>query len=105
MSKGFVDFLSHRNFVLKLNCCKAKLLMGQSYHFWDLTEKRYIHNLVTKKRFHAKPKPLTLSKTLEAMKIHACTIGVFTIAIPKHGCGLDQLTWQEVLKRLRDIFA
>ena len=39
------------------------------------------------------------------MKIHAGTNGVSTIAIPKLGCGLDQMNWQEVVKLLRDIFA
>ena len=39
------------------------------------------------------------------MKIHACTNGVSTIAMPKLGSGLDQTNWQEVVKRLRDIFA
>ena len=39
------------------------------------------------------------------MKIHACTNDVSTFAIPRIGCGLDQMTWQEVLKLVRDIFA
>ena len=39
------------------------------------------------------------------MKIHASTNGVSTIAIPKLGCGLDQMNWQEIVKLLRDIFA
>ena len=39
------------------------------------------------------------------MKIHASTNGVSTIAIPKLGCGLDQMNSQEVVKLLRDIFA
>ena len=39
------------------------------------------------------------------MKIHANINGVSTIAIPKLGCGLDQLNWQEGVKLLRDIFA
>ena len=39
------------------------------------------------------------------MMIHASTNGVSTIAIPKHGCGLDQMKWQEVVKLLRDFFA
>ena len=39
------------------------------------------------------------------MKIHASTNGVSTIAIPKFGCSLDQINWQEVLKILRDFFA
>ena len=38
------------------------------------------------------------------MKIHASTNGVSTIAIPKHGCGLDQMNWQEDVKLLRDFF-
>ena len=46
-----------------------------------------------------------MSKTLEAMKIHASMNGVSTIAIPNFGCGLDQMNWQEVVNLLRDIFA
>ena len=60
---------------------------------------------MTKERFCDKPNLPTVSKTLEAMKIHASTNGVSTIAIPKLGCGLDQMNWQEVVKLLRDIFA
>ena len=79
--------------------------MGQVYPFWDSAGKRYFYNLVTKEMFCGKPNLSTLSKTLEAMKIHASTNGVSTIAIPKVGCGLDQMTWQEVWKLLRDTFA
>ena len=39
------------------------------------------------------------------MKSHARLYGFSTIAIPKIGCGLDQMNWQEVVKLLRDIFA
>ena len=39
------------------------------------------------------------------MKIHTSMNGVSTIAIPKLGCGLDQMNWQEVVKLLRDMFA
>ena len=101
---SFADFLSHRIPGLRSTCRKAKLFMGQIFPFWDSTGKRYIYNLVTKERFYDKPNLSTLSKTLEAMKIHASMNGVSTIAIPKLGCG-DQLNWQEVVKLLRDIFA
>ena len=37
------------------------------------------------------------------MKIHASANGISTIAVPKLGCGLDQMNWQGVLKLLRDI--
>ena len=60
---------------------------------------------MSNERFCNKADLSALSKTLEAMKIHASTNGVSTIAIPNFGCGLDQKNWQEVVKLLRDIFA
>ena len=60
---------------------------------------------MTKEKFGDKPNLSRLSKTLEAMKIHASMNGVSTVAIPKLGCGLDRMNWQEVVKLLRDIFA
>ena len=39
------------------------------------------------------------------MKIHASTKCVSTIAVPKLGCGFDQMNWQEVVKLHREIFA
>ena len=82
---------SHRVPGRRSTCRKAKLFMGQVFPFWDSTGKRYIYNLVTKERFCDKPSLSTLSKTLEAMKKYAGTNGVSTTAIPKLGCGLDQL--------------
>ena len=38
------------------------------------------------------------------MKIHANKNGVTIIAIPKLGCGLDQMIWSEVVRLLHDIF-
>ena len=105
MSKGFANFLSHRKPGLRSTSRKARLFMGQVYTFWDPTGQHYIYNLVTKERFCDKPNLSTLSKTLEAMKIHASTYGASSIAIPKLGCGLDQMNWQEVVKLLRGVFA
>ena len=39
------------------------------------------------------------------MQAHATMHGVSTIAIPKIGCGLDQMNWQDVVKLLRNVFA
>ena len=79
--------------------------MREVFRFWDSTSERYIYNLVTKKWFCDKPSLSTLSKTLEATGSHANMNGVSTIAIPKLGCGLDQMNWQQFVKVLRDIFA
>ena len=84
---------------------QSKAFHGTRLLFLNPTGKRYIYNLVTKEWFCDKPNLSTLSETLEAMKIHASTIGFSTIAIPKLGCGLDQMKWQEVVELLRDVFA
>ena len=60
---------------------------------------------MTKTKFFEKSNLSTLSLTVEEVKSHARLYGISTIAIPKIGCGLDQMNWQEVVKLLRDIFA
>ena len=71
----------------------------------DRIGNRYIYNLVTKTKCCEKPNLPTLSLTLEEMKSPARLYGISTIAIPKIGCELDQMNWQEVIKLLRDNFA
>ena len=105
MSKGFADFLSQKIPGLRPTCKKAKLLMVQAFPFWDSTGRRYVYNLVTKQRFLDKSDLSTLLTTLETMKSHAAIHRVSTIAIPKIGCGLDQMNWKEVVKLLLDAFA
>ena len=39
------------------------------------------------------------------MKVRSTMNGVSTVAIPKLGCGLDQMSWQEVVKLLFAVFA
>ena len=52
-----------------------------------------------------KPELQTLATAMQNMQALATTHGVLAIAIPKIGCGLDQMNWQDVVKLLRDIFA
>ena len=105
MSKGFAEQLSHQILGLRDTCRQTKLSSGQTFPFWDRVGNGYFYNLVTKTRFSEKANLSTLSLTLEEMKSHARLYGISTIAIPKIGCGLDQMNWQEVVKLLRDIFA
>ena len=60
---------------------------------------------MTKEKYSDKPDLQTLATTLQNMQAHATLHGVSTIAIPKIGCGLDQMNWQDLVKLLRDIFA
>ena len=105
MSKGFAQFLSDRIPRLRRTCRRAHLLKDQVFPFWDSLSRRYIYNLVTKEKNSDKPDLQTLATTLQSMQSHATMHGVSTIAIPKIGCGLDQMNWQDVVKLLRGIFA
>ena len=60
---------------------------------------------MTKKKYSEKPDLQTLAMTLQNMQAHATMHGVSTKAIPKIGCGLDQMNWEDVVKLLQDIFA
>ena len=105
MSKGFAQFLSERVPRLRRTCRRAKLLKDQVFPFWDSSSRRYIYKLVTKEKFSDKPDLQTLATTLQNMQAHATMHGISTIAIPKIGCGLDQLNWPDVVNLLRNIFA
>ena len=105
MSKTFALFLSERFPRLRKTCRRANLLRDQVFPFWGSSSRRYIYNLETKEHFSDKPDLKTLATTLQYMQTHATMHGISTIAIPKIGCGLDQMNWQEVLKPLRNNFA
>ena len=60
---------------------------------------------MTKEKYLDKPEMQTLATTLHSFQAHATIPGVSTVAIPKIGCGLDQVNWQDVVKLLRNIFA
>ena len=76
---------------------RANFLKDQVFPVWDSSSRRYIYNLVTKEKYLDKPDLSTLATTLQNMQAHATMHGVLTIAIPKIGCGLDQMNWWDVL--------
>ncbi|XP_059478149.1 titin homolog isoform X2 [Neocloeon triangulifer] len=66
---------------------------------------RFIYYLVTKEFYLAKPDGThILWHSLEEMREHAMQNGVGEIAMPKIGCGRDQLQWAEVSEAIQQIF-
>jgi len=63
-----------------------------------------VYNLVTKPKFWNKPTLGTLREALLSMRRNAETDGVKKIAMPKIGCGLDRLNWEDVKKIIMEIF-
>ena len=60
-------------------------------------------NLVTKEKFWHKPTLLTLRQSLNFLKKHH--ISGDKIAMPKIGCGLDKLKWNDAEQIIKEVFA
>ena len=58
---------------------------------------RYLCNFLTKRQFFDKPTYGTLELSLQALKQHLKRRNIQEVAIPKLGCGYDQLHWATVL--------
>lgn len=65
---------------------------------------RYIYYLVTKQRYFNKPTYDDLTGSLEKMRDHMLDNNVSKLSIPKIGCGLDKLKWNNVKKILKKVF-
>lgn len=59
-------------------------------------------NLITKDKCYHKPTIISLGQALCAMRDHL--IGGDKIAMPKIGCGLDRLKWEDVEQMLHNVF-
>ena len=63
-----------------------------------------IWHQVTKHRHFHKPTYQTLKSSLSAMKDHCQRNNVKSVALPRIGCGLDQLSWEKVAEIIREVF-
>ncbi len=66
---------------------------------------RCIYYLVTKQYYYEKPTMKSLRSCLEKMCKHAVEEGIDIISMPRIGCGLDKLKWNEVEKLLHEVFS
>jgi O-acetyl-ADP-ribose deacetylase (regulator of RNase III) len=93
------------SFLSRKKVKRLKIYMSLS-HIYDwigvgevailLDSSRSIFYLVTKQRYFHKPTYDTLRDTLKEL-CHLCTTHAITeLAMPRIGCGLDQLQWQKV---------
>lgn len=80
---------------------------------WDLTlpPKRGmckytppVLNLVTKRRYWEKPTLETMKNALWELRALCTHYGIDKIAMPKIGCGLDRLKWEDVKKLIEQVF-
>ena len=68
-------------------------------------DERYVYYLVTKEKYSDKPSLGSLKASLVAMRERIIADGVRRLAMPRLGCGLDRLAWDEVKDLVFTTFA
>ena len=81
-----------------------KQWQGRGYCLFTETDGVLTANLVTKERYFHKPTLETLKQSLEDLRKQAVERGLKKLAMPKIGCGLDKLQWDEVREVIKDVF-
>jgi hypothetical protein len=101
MNKGissiFKNTFSHVEDLLKY-----KPQIGKSYYLKG--RKRKIFYLITKQNYDDKPNYSILEASLRHLE-HLCYhLDIQKLAMPKIGCGLDQLKWESVERIIHEVF-
>ena len=73
---------------------KQSVSVGQVAYLKD--NDRYLFYLVTKDKYYHKPTLKSLQLCLEYLVRLCNSLNVKEISIPRIGCGLDQLSWNDV---------
>ncbi|KAI2649818.1 ADP-ribose glycohydrolase OARD1 [Labeo rohita] len=68
------------------------------------TSGRFVYYLVTKKKYYQKPTYDILWMSLMSMRDHCVANGVNSISMPRIGCGLDKLKWENVSSIITEVF-
>lgn len=81
-----------------------KQWQGRGYCLMTETEGITVGNLVTKERYFHKPTLETLRQSLEDFREQIAERNLRNIAMPKIGCGLDKLLWEDVREVIKNVF-
>lgn len=81
-----------------------KQWQGRGYCLFTETNGVTVGNLVTKQRYFHKPTLETLGQALEDLCVQSLEMQLPRIAMPRIGCGLDKLEWEDVKTLIRKVF-
>ena len=77
---------------------------GRGYCLFTEVDGTVVANLVTKERYFHKPTLESLKQSLEDLREQAISRDLKKLAMPKIGCGLDKLQWEDVGAAIKEIF-
>ncbi|CAF1278841.1 unnamed protein product [Adineta steineri] len=69
-----------------------------------ISNDRHIFYLVTKEKYFYKPTMKTLESSLRTMRDLCIKNNIHHLAMPRIGCGLDKLNWDQVSRLIQHIF-
>ncbi|CAF1099022.1 unnamed protein product [Adineta ricciae] len=101
MSKGIATLF--RNKFGKINELKSQntSIGGCAY---ITAANRHVFYLVTKERYFYKPTMSSLESSLRAMRDLCIKNDIHQLAMPRIGCGLDKLNWDQVSRLIQRVF-
>lgn len=82
-----------------------KQWQGRGYCLFTEVEGVTVANLVTKEKYFHKPTLETLRQSLSDLREQALSCELKKLAMPKIGCGLDKLHWDDVSAVIKEIFS
>lgn len=73
-------------------------------YLFDEPGNRYIYYLITKQNYWEKPTYEAMNACLATLRNLCLNHGTKTIAMPRIGCGLDRLKWENVRAAIQRVF-
>lgn len=91
IAKRFNDIFNNKDYLIKQNQKVGGLAVLPN-------ERNFIYYLITEENYYNKPTLFSLFNCTEKLKIHMLKNNVNKLAIPRIGCGLDKLNWDNEVK-------
>ena len=104
LGAGIAKIFAQMGVKKKLTETYPKQWQGRGYCLFTEVEKAIVSNLVTKERYFHKPTLETLKQSLIDLREQAFSRKIKKLAMPKIGCGLDKLHWENVSEIIKEVF-
>lgn len=106
MGKGIATVFNQKyNMKNKMKECYGKSISWNNQGMCRFVLGIPVFNLITKPFYFSKPTLITLKEALLELKWYCLYYDIKKIAMPKIGCGLDQLKWSDVKELIKEIFS
>ena len=104
LGAGIAKIFAKMGVKKKLMELYPKQWQGRGYCLFTEIEGVVVANLVTKERYFHKPTLETLKQSLVDLREQALSRDLKKLAMPKIGCGLDRLFWEDVSAVIKEVF-